>query len=159
MHGTHTEVAVANALAAASAEEQRARSAQSEQVHPAEIAHAALLRVRADPETTSFIRAVVVAGAHDPIPYRELADGSDRRIVCIDLTDGGTVWCAELDGEPRWLPEAEFHLHDVGFDDVSFHDGPAVISPGAIALMILAVVVLAVGVIVALSLAILPSGR
>jgi hypothetical protein len=34
-----------------------------------------------------------------------------------------------------------------------------VISPGAIALMILGVVVLAVGVIVALSLAILPSGR
>jgi hypothetical protein len=169
MHGTHTEVAVANALAAASAEEQRARSAQSERVHPAEIAHAALLRVRADPGTTSFIKAVVIAGEHDPIPYRELADGSDRRIVCIDLTDGGTVWCEELDGEPRWLPEAEFHLHDVGFDDVgfddvgfddvSFHDGPAVISPGAIALMILGVVVLAVGVIVALSLAILPSGR
>jgi hypothetical protein len=174
MHGTHTEVAVANALAAASAEEQRARSAQSERVHPAEIAHAALLRVRADPDSTSFIKAVVVAGEHDPIPYRDLADGSDRRIVCIDLTDGGTVWCEELDGEPRWLPEAEFQLHDVGFDHVGFDDGgfddggfddvgfddvAAVISPGAIALMILGVVVLAVGVIVALSLAILPSGR
>ena len=151
MHGTHTEVAVANALAAASAEEQRERSAQSERAHPAEIANAALLRVRADPETTSFIKAVVVAGEHDPIPYPELADGSDRRIVCIDLTDGGTVWYEELDGEPQWLPEAEFQLRD--------EDGPAVISPGAIALMIFGVVVLSVGVILALSLAILPSGR
>jgi hypothetical protein len=122
--------------------------------------------VRADADTTSRIKAVVVAGKHDPIPYPELADESDRRIVCIDLTDGGTVWYEELDGEPRWLPEAEFHLRDdtIEFDDPDIDDdavdaGPAVISPGAIALMIFGVIVLAVGVIVALSLAILPSGR
>jgi hypothetical protein len=156
MHGTDTEVAVANALAAASAQEQRERSALSEPAQPAEIANAALLRVRADPGTTSFIKAVVVAGEHDPIPYPELAGASDRRIVCIDLTDGGTVWCEELGGEPCWLPEAEFRRRD---DTHALHDGPAAISPGAIALMIFGVVVLAVGVIVALSLAILPSGR
>jgi hypothetical protein len=55
-----------------------------------------------------LIRDVVIAEADNPIPYSALARTTDREVVCIDLTDGGTVWRYDLDGEPRWLPEAEF---------------------------------------------------
>ena len=147
MRGTPNEVTVANALDAATAEEQRERG--SEQPTPAEIASAALVRLRADQETTaSFIKDVVLADEDDPIPYAALANASDREIVCIDLTDGGTVWCYDLDGEPHWL-EAEFRLWANDDDDATL--------PLATALIIFFVSIIAAAALLAFWFAVLPS--
>jgi hypothetical protein len=151
MHGTPNEIAVAHALAAATAEEQRKRSSgDPERSTPAEIASAALLRLRDDQEATaSFIKDVVIADEDDPIPYAALVNGSDREVVCIDLTDGGTVWCYDLDGEPRWLPEAEFQRW-ADEDD-------ATTLPLATALIIFFASIIAVAVLLAFWFSVLPS--
>jgi hypothetical protein len=151
MQGTPIELTVANALAAATAEEQRERtSAAWGRSTPAEIAAAALMRLRQDQQAASLVKGVVIADEDDPIPYAALASAADREIVCLDLTDGGTVWCYDLDGEPRWLPEAEFQRW-ADEDD-------ATTPPLATALIIFFASILGVAVLLAFWFAVLPSG-
>ena len=69
--------------------------------------------------------------------------------MCIDLTDGGTVWCYDLDGEPHWLPEAEFQRWA--------NEDDAETLPFATALIIFFASIIAVAVLLAFWFAVLPS--
>lgn len=168
MHGTPIEVAVANALAAAMADERREKSPFTRRKPPpAETTHTALLRVRDDEDdVAAYIKDVVFADEAVPIPFTDFEDEFDREIVCVDLTDGGSVWVYDLDGEPRWLPQEEFDLRaneqedereEADGEEGDEDDGQ--VSLDSIAWMIFLALILGAALAAALWLAILPSGN
>ena len=159
MHGTPTEVAVADALAAAVAAEEHERSStDTARRGPSEIACAALIRLRLDEESTAeLIKDVVFVDEPDPIPYEELGDSSSGDVICIDLTDGGSVWCTDEHGHTRWFPDEEFQLRA----DVEREEGDMfpVVSVAAIAGIVLLVAAIGLGLMLALWFGVLPSGN
>ncbi len=159
MHGTPTEVAVADALAAAvAAEEHQRSSTDTARVVPSEIACAALIRLRLDGESTAgLIKDVVFVDEPDPMPYEELGDVSSGHVICVDLTDGGSVWCTDENGHARWLPDEEFQLRA----DAEREDDEVIPQVSLAEVAGIVVLVAAIGLVLMLALwfGVLPSGN